>query len=177
MKEHLLIRRELRVSFSTVLAGWTAERRRSYLLRHNTVPASVDHEVWPRAQGGASVEVAVAVVGPNTALLQNWLGEAELPLFQAQGWLPLGYDVCDSVLASGLLNCGYSDGEQELFANRWGSKVNRWHLFDFAEDAFKFAELTDSRVPEHAPFGVFRLYVAQSVDIDAAWRDAQALRT
>jgi hypothetical protein len=174
MREHVLVRAELRTSLVAASTAWDPERRRRYQLRDGTVPASADRKVWP---AGDSIEVAITVLGADAIVLQRWLGEAELRPFQVQGWSALGYDVCDSTLTSGLLNCGYAPGESASLTKLWGEKLNRWHLFDQVEHAFGFSIVTNDRVPEHSPFGVFGVYVSASIDLDTTWREAVRLGT
>jgi hypothetical protein len=42
----------------------------------------------------------------------------------------------------------------------WLTKSNNVHFFDIAEDVRIFTRLTDHRVREHAPFGVFGVYTS-----------------
>lgn len=72
-------------------------------------------------------------------------------------WEPLGYDVADESLLSGLANCGYSPADRARLADV-ASQLNKHGLFDQLTDARVFAATSDGRVPEHAPFGVFGLY-------------------
>ncbi len=72
------------------------------------------------------------------------------------GWRFLGFDVTDSGI-SGLSNCSYDESERNHLAARWGCHLNRYHLFGDLEPAFEFKRITNSRVPEHAPFFVVGL--------------------
>jgi hypothetical protein len=74
-----------------------------------------------------------------------------------ESWTLLGYDVADFPF-SGLSNCGYTPEESERLRERWAPKLNEHHLFRDPEPAFAFLELTNARVPEHAPFHVYSLY-------------------
>jgi hypothetical protein len=40
----------------------------------------------------------------------------------------------------------------------WAPLLNEWHLFDNPGDAATYADVTDQRVPEHAPFYAYGLY-------------------
>jgi hypothetical protein len=73
------------------------------------------------------------------------------------GWITLGFDVADSSFVSGLLNCGYAVDEREWLAATWGPRLNEHGLLASLDEASAFVELTDERVPEHAPFLVFEL--------------------
>jgi hypothetical protein len=74
----------------------------------------------------------------------------------------LGYDVSDRALLSGLTNCGYSTDAARELRPVWGPRLNRYHLFSQLADAVVFKALTDRRVPEHAPFFCYGLYLAPS---------------
>ena len=72
-------------------------------------------------------------------------------------WRLLGYDVADRWLLSGLCNCGWMPGE---IRSPWPTaELNEHHLFREPQPAFDFADFTSRRVPEHAPFFVFSLYL------------------
>jgi hypothetical protein len=70
----------------------------------------------------------------------------------------LGLDVADSGMVSGLSNCGYSRAEREQLRPEWQSKINDFGLLQAEQDALIFRELTDTRVPEHAPFWVYKIH-------------------
>lgn len=72
-------------------------------------------------------------------------------------WAFLGYDVADPVV-SGLSNCGYADTDVQALRSRWGVRLNDRGLFDSVDDAFEFRDLTNERVPEHAPFAAVGLW-------------------
>ena len=71
----------------------------------------------------------------------------------------LGYDVADYYLMSGLANCGYSPQEAASLAPAWAPLLNEWHLFGSPVDATAFAAVTAERVPEHAPFFAYGIYL------------------
>jgi hypothetical protein len=74
------------------------------------------------------------------------------------GSLLLGYDVADAGFLSGLANCGYSKEEAEALRPGWAGKINDFGLLRSQEDALAVVELSNGRVPEHAPFWVSGLY-------------------
>jgi hypothetical protein len=74
-------------------------------------------------------------------------------------WERLGFDVTDGSLLSGIANTGYRLDEAADWRARWGAALNRHHLFAEPEPALAFRAASDARVPEHAPFCVFGLYV------------------
>jgi hypothetical protein len=104
------------------------------------------------------IEMGAAEVGLAAALVAR-RGEplAEQSVNDAP-WGFLGYDVCDASLISGVMNCGYSPREVERLARFWAGLLNDYHLFDHSDAAARFRELTNARVPEHAPFFVFGVH-------------------
>jgi hypothetical protein len=92
-------------------------------------------------------------------------------------WTLLGYDVADPWLVSGLSNCGYSPGERTKFRPQWEDKINEYHLFDDAAVAHSFALATNQRVPEHAPFFVYGLFIQDVVLSRSEVHDSGALQT
>jgi hypothetical protein len=77
-------------------------------------------------------------------------------------WQFLGCDVGDGSLLSGLTNCGFGD-QRETLTKEWGPRLNEHHLFQDAESAFAFRLVTNRRVPEHAPFFVYGLWLISEV--------------
>lgn len=71
-------------------------------------------------------------------------------------WLTVGFDVADADFISGLMNCGYNEKEREEL-RRWAKELNDYGLLADFEAADDFRRMTDRRVPEHAPFFVYRL--------------------
>ncbi len=76
-------------------------------------------------------------------------------------WKLLGFDVSDGSLLSGLSNCGYAAEESKSLRAQWRGHLNQHHLFEEPASASGFCRLTDARVPEHAPFCVYGLYVVK----------------
>lgn len=76
----------------------------------------------------------------------------------------VGYDVADYYLLSGLVNCAFTEEERQAAA-RWLPHLNHRHLFASHEPALAFKREADNRVPEHAPFFVFGLWL-----LPKAWR-------
>jgi hypothetical protein len=74
-------------------------------------------------------------------------------------WTPLGYDLADGALISGLANCGYLEEERDSLKAAWAGRLNEHGLFDNIRDAAAYRVITDQRVQEHAPFYVVGLYV------------------
>jgi hypothetical protein len=163
--------------------SWTADRRARHLLRPDvTSVRSVDPDVWVRPPGlppapqpesedvglrpdlpgllaaAPGLDRAGVVIVRITALDDD----APMPDSAAPGtekYDLLGYDVADYYLMSGLANCGYSPQEAASLAPAWAPLLNEWHLFGNPGDATAFAAVTAERVPEHAPFFAYGIYL------------------
>lgn len=91
------------------------------------------------------------------------------PAVRSSEWSLLGYDVSDRWLLSGLSNCGFlpaAENVQQL-RDKWGSHLNKFHLFDGIERAREFKQFSDERVKEHAPFFVFGIWLIQETTFGA----------
>lgn len=64
----------------------------------------------------------------------------------------LGFDVCDDILLSGLMNCGISADHHAKLRRKYAGSINMHGLFDVAEGANEYAADVSQIVPEHAPF-------------------------
>jgi hypothetical protein len=95
-----------------------------------------------------------------------------LPATRHPSWQRLGFDVADGSLLSGLTNCGYQMEEAPALRAQWGPRLNQSHLFDTVDDALQFGSLTDARVPAHAPFRVYGLYLVDELASPAAIGEA-----
>jgi hypothetical protein len=80
------------------------------------------------------------------------------PVQPERSWNLLGYDVADGWLFSGLTDCGYTPEDSAGLREKWAPKLNEHHLFRDQEAGFAFVEVSNARVPEHAPFYVYSLY-------------------
>jgi hypothetical protein len=172
------------------------ERLFGFLLRPDiSQTLSVDTLIWPTAvedspawvgmnapfwEDLVSLERHVAGGEPHTLIAATWHfapGEARgpvgpyigptTPLARDPEWKLLGYDVADPTI-SGLSNCGYSEQELRELSPVWGRRLNERGLFDDPADAFAFRDLTNLRVPEHAPFFVLGLWLIREVDPPSA---------
>ena len=76
--------------------------------------------------------------------------------------IDLGYDVADAGFWSGLSNMGFDNQELAQLRPKWAPKVNANGLIREKEYAFEFRQVSDSRVPEHAPFWVYRLLALET---------------
>lgn len=161
--------------------SWTVDRRTSYLLRRD-VPSvrSVDTWVWERPPGlprppvpeglwpnlselfaaaGAPDRAGVVAVRITAFVEDEPAPEGLDPTGPAvERYDFLGYDVADYGRLSGLTNCGYTPEEAASLAPVWAPRLNEWHLFDNPDDAEAYADVTDKRVPEHAPFYAYGIY-------------------
>jgi hypothetical protein len=74
------------------------------------------------------------------------------------GSVLLGYDVADAGYISGLANCGYTKEQARVLKPVWAQALNSFGLLKTVEEAIRFRELCDRRVPEHAPFWIYALW-------------------
>lgn len=152
--------------------NWTNARRAMHLLRLDVVrPLSVDALVWPCVITGTELPSWTGEFGlwEDLARLEQFVGlrphqriAVTRTAESIQGWSLLGSDVADGALISGLSNCGYRQDEMSTLRKFWASRLNGNHLFDAFDDASRFREMTDARVPEHAPFAVYGLWAPKS---------------
>ncbi len=70
----------------------------------------------------------------------------------------LGYDVADAGWISGLANCSYTKEDVRDLGPVWAPALNSFGLLTTLEDAIRFREVCDRRVPEHAPFWIYALW-------------------
>jgi hypothetical protein len=148
---------ERRQSLGSIATDWNSSRREQYLLEVDVEqPLSVDKRVWPIESGDGGCRVGFSVVERITPerVRSIWYQHEVEGEFRL-----LGYDIADDVFLSGLSNCSYSDDEKALLRPTWSRRLNQFHLFDHADDASQFHRITETRVPEHAPFFVFGVYL------------------
>jgi hypothetical protein len=104
--------------------------------------------------------------------LERWDFElgATNPSTHEEAWPLLGYDVSDRWLLSGLSNCGFLPGLDDVKALRdeWAPGLNEFHLFGQVSKAAKFRDLSDTRVREHAPFFIYGLRLVSRHGREAA---------
>lgn len=76
-----------------------------------------------------------------------------------ENWNFIGYDVADSGFMSSISNIGFTPADDvEKLRKTWSGLLNNYHLFDDADEAVKFKQLSDKRVPRHAPFTVIGIW-------------------
>jgi hypothetical protein len=160
---------------------WTPDRKARFLLRPDVASVrSVDSQAWARPPGlppapdgqwlwpdldsllaaAPAVDDASAVAVLVTSVVDDGQAEASAGgAPNAEQYDLLGYDVADYDLLGGLANCGYTPEEAAALAPVWAPLLNQWHLFSNRADAGAFAAVTDRRVPEHAPFYAYGIYL------------------
>lgn len=88
--------------------SWTQSLREQFLLRTDAAPISADRyvspEVEPEAPGAIEIRLLTLTTIEGDPIAEEVGATPE-------GWLLLGYDVCDESLLSGLTDCGYSPEE------------------------------------------------------------------
>lgn len=172
MFEHLL-GFGARESWQTFEDTWPPDRQALYLLRTDLdKPLSTDTLVW--AALSKTLDLQSRLEDLHHSLAQSELGKPYCIIAITQvsvleesissfdpGWQRLGYDVSDTWRLSGLSNCGYLSDEIDDLREEWGPHLNLYHLFEDVERAWDFRSLTNWRVPEHAPFYVYGLYLVE----------------
>lgn len=165
-------------------SGGTAEQRATYLLRPDVAfPLSVDPNVWARVPGDVTypvpwtpvedvqqraaalmlsmhrvcVAVFAAAAEGDEEELRSRTG-ADTPLAADLAWTFVGFDVADGTEISGLSYCGYGEELEALLA-ALAPRLNDRGRFRVLEDALAFRKVTDARVPEHAPFTVYGIWI------------------
>lgn len=169
-------------------SDWTRERRRCFLIDPNiAIPKSVDSNVWESIVSTDEYEAVGRtwhwhdwpamlraherrqLIGPRAAAASilyadigtpdhMWVSGLTVEEVHRFGVL-LGYDVADIDWVSGLSNCGYERGEVEEAGAMFGRLLNENGLFTDFDAALRCAEYTSLRVPEHAPFYPYGVYV------------------
>ena len=112
------------------------------------------------------VPVAIVLHGADAQLQSDHtvavLDSDRMRAAPPDNWTSLGYDVADQGLTSGLSNSGYNAAEKLDWQRTWAPRLNDCGLFTTADDAEKFVQACDARVPEHAPFFTYELVVDPS---------------
>lgn len=181
---------DARVPLNTEDPTWTAARREAYLLSPEIRrPVSVDRGVWPPVEAAVRTDgfapdywaelealsrrgeearqplVLVALAVLDHSPVARALDAGCRPASIDPAWTPLGWDVADSGLVSGLTNCGFQPGLDDVqsLRHRFSPALNEHGLFERVADADEFRALSDRRVPEHAPFLIHRLFIIPQV--------------
>ena len=110
----------------------------------------------------SAVLIAIEVLMPDAASFAEFqwdlVSSKKKPSVVPDGSVLLGFDVADAAFLSGLSNCAYSEEERQRLRPEWQTRVNDLGLLTSTEDGIKFKEISNTRVPEHAPFWVYRLH-------------------
>ena len=175
-REQYLLRLDVQRPLSTDTAVWPASLCQPI---HNHSPTgwigplaplwerldSLKYAWAQRPGSGTACFISITLVGvdPSDVAIsrfQERRGEP-IPGMISPLWEFLGYDVSDEGFLSGLMNCSYPEdlGQLDSYRARWGKHLNSRHLFDHVSTALLFKEEVDRRVPEHAPFFVFGLWL------------------
>ena len=181
MTTETLLGFQLRVDPKAIEA-WPASRRERYLLREDVLqPLSVDTTAWSLSKshpdspinglsvypldeltgGPSTVTIAVTASERDARRLQKFHKIAEISSGQRglECFKLLGYDVADHFMCSGLTNCGFPAAQKTELGIRFGTHINEHGLFDCRDAAQKFCLDCDIRVPGHAPFYVYGLWL------------------
>ena len=161
---------------------WPKARRATYLLRQDVKAVlSVDAQVWPsvipegsdwRGPFGIWQDFSTLQAAAGDSNADGWWVEIAMherdvarvascelkPMGSVTRRKPLGYDVADAYLLSGLSNCSDPLDSRQVLVSTWATRLNEWHLFSDFDDAQAFAALSDGRIERHAPFFVFALF-------------------
>lgn len=171
-RQKFLLRRQVDKVLSTDTLVWPSV----FALNETLDPPSqraVTQDLWGNLQ---EVKSCIAkgddlplrpcwIVGVTKLVDSGWKQEMQAagypiePPELDEGWSLIGYDVSDQVLLSGLSSCSYTPDEVQTLGERWGPHLNEYHLLTSQREAVQFTKLSDGRVPGHAPFFVFGLYL------------------
>ena len=77
-------------------------------------------------------------------------------------WTFLGYDVADADLYTGLSDGILDSDQSNQLRSVWQIHLNQYHLFEELSRATEYVEIANQRVPSHAPFYVYGLYLVRS---------------
>lgn len=187
VRETLLLRPEIRCPFSVDRHIWPTRfqyhpRVRPSLSGTNPplipVDPDCDGDLWLSLgrmknriteSGQTVVLIAVELLAPQDVTVEQFpsplIYSTTEPKIVPDSAGLLGLDIASAGLAwSGLSNCGYSVEERARLRPEWQGRINDFGLLRSEEDALVFKEITNTRVPEHAPFWVYRLYRLPEVD-------------
>ncbi|MBX3674067.1 MAG: hypothetical protein KF776_13910 [Burkholderiales bacterium] len=90
--------------------------------------------------------------GPSKAIAQA-IGDRLDSMRDMRDWSILGFDVVESCLGlSGLSNTSYSAEEHKSLSSVFATEINSHGLLSNIDAALRFADATNRRVMEHAPF-------------------------
>ncbi|MEW4568321.1 hypothetical protein AB1L88_10675 [Tautonia sp. JC769] len=128
----------------------------------------VPHRKTPEGDAGLSVGLVLPEQDPNESTFpeDEWcraiLDTPIRPPDPDPAWTRIGYDVANSGFTSALSNCGMSDDERPTLRRLWSNRLNRFGLFESAEDAQRYRADANRRIEEDGPFFVFELHLIWS---------------
>lgn len=173
---------------------WTEKRRHEFLIRNDiSSPKSVDKNVWDEFVSDEVQTDAGPLPLPTwcdrekmlevnqysvsrTDLVELTIGifiDKVLPEFIDLNEFTsvdtidgnfLGYDVADEGLTSALSNCGYSPEEMIEARLKFSNAINSNGLLTSLDVAKEFLKYSTERIPDHAPFFIFPLYVDKNIE-------------
>ncbi len=115
-----------------------------------------------QASGRSGILLAVEMFAPENTTVREYpsplIYSRPKPERIPNAAVRIGYDVADAGFWSGLSNCGYTREELQNLRPDWAGRINDSGLLRNEEDAFAFKDISDARVPGHAPFWVYGLY-------------------
>jgi hypothetical protein len=168
--DSFLVYRGIRTVGVEARRAWTSERRRIYLITPDVeIPISMDTRVLPEASSGEprsdvfELCAAFVVTPESEGAVRVWehaLFKQEIPP-SAETAIDLGYDVCDRVGTSGLMNCGQQGAKMNETNGYWRFALNRHHLFSSLVDADAYRRKLDKELTEHAPFAILQLFACR----------------
>jgi hypothetical protein len=175
-RQEYLIRPEIHKPLSTDIAVWPSAIDRmiqGYSLTDWIGPLAPIWESLENARSSAKQVVNFCLIAITISV--RGLREADISHFRkargnpvppdiASNWSFLGYDVSAEGLLSGLTNCSHPYTPEQLsgYRSKWSKHLNSNHLFEDQDWASSFKQCIDQRVPEHAPFFVFGLWLVDA---------------
>lgn len=106
--------------------------------------------------------LAITLFKPYCPSLEEWrwrdIGNEE-PSEIDESWTFLGFDVSDASFLSSLTNCH----KNFLAAKENKFFLNKYHLFEEAEVADRFKDISNGTIEDHAPFFVYGLWIVETL--------------
>ncbi|QRK05845.1 hypothetical protein JQX13_37765 [Archangium violaceum] len=141
---------------------WDASRRGLYLLREDArKPLATDATVWPSLFGEGLPESERERLGLRDASRPEWTGP-NAPLWDDLERMRSCLASLGAVRNQPHALCGYTESEAPGLRAQWSGHLNEHHLLGDLGRALEFRDASDERVPEHAPFFVFGLWLIET---------------
>jgi hypothetical protein len=135
---------------------------------HNEMKTVFSQRFGQNEKKGVQVAVILLAENPRSTN-EYWHAVLDPPMILndiPKEWQLLGHDVADEYMTSGLSNCGYKEEDRKTLEKKWSQCLNKYGLIRNLDDALRFLQVTDRRVPEHAPFYVYVLYSIKPDEIN-----------